>query len=115
MARIYPVKEGKVQTFLESQIATGESSIVSVANCILKFAKLTKIETKINMYLFPNKLATYSLQRFLVLCSVLNADVYRNIMLQKYTFVNAHWQENPGCAANLFSKCPRASRRFVYG
>ena len=77
MARIYPGKEGKVQTFLESQIATGESSIVSVANCILKFAKLTKIETKINMYLFPNKLATYSLQRFLVLCSVLNADVYR--------------------------------------
>ena len=78
MARIFSVKETKVQLFLENQIATGESSVVSAANHILSFSKLSKIETKINMYLFPDKGTGYSLSRFLVLCSVLNSDIYRS-------------------------------------
>jgi hypothetical protein len=74
MARLLPFKEDKVRTFLEKQISTGDSQIVSMANHILKFSSAKTFEGKVHMYLFPeHKAKNYSLQKFLVLCSVLNS------------------------------------------
>jgi hypothetical protein len=74
MARLLPFKEDKVRTFLEKQISTGETQIVSIANHILTFSILSKAESKVNMYLFPKTLSkNYPLHKYLVLCSVLNA------------------------------------------
>ena len=79
MSRLLLYKEERVITFLNKQIATAEPNIVSVATSILNFRNIKNIETKVNMYLFPkNGYKTLPLNKFLVLCSFLNADVYRN-------------------------------------
>ena len=90
MARLLPFKEDKVRIFLEKQISTGETQVVSLANHILKFAALENIESKVNMYLFPkNRPKNYPLQKYLVLCSVINSKKCRDkkdlrINIKKY-------------------------------
>jgi len=78
MSRLFIAKESRVKTFLEKQIATAEPQVVSIANNLLNLKSITQIESKVNMYLFPEKkYHTYPLQKFLVLCSFLNSDTYR--------------------------------------
>jgi hypothetical protein len=78
MARLLPFKEDKVRLFLEKQISTGETQIVSIANHILTFSILDRVESKVNMYLFPKNAAkNYPLSKYLVLCSVLNSPKCR--------------------------------------
>lgn len=78
MGRLFLYKEDRVRTFLETQISTAEQQVVSTANNLINLKKLTSIEGKVKMYLFPqNKYKTYPLQKFLVLCSFLNSEAYR--------------------------------------
>jgi hypothetical protein len=85
MARLVPYKEEKVKAFLQRQISTGEPQVVSIANQILSFSSVRNVESKINMYLFPaKKPVNYPMQKFLVLCSILNSDTARkDIKLRK--------------------------------
>jgi hypothetical protein len=79
IARLLPYKEDKVKAFLNKQIATAEPNVVSVANTILNFAKIKVIESKVKMYLFPqNGHKILPLNKFLVLCSFLNSNTYKN-------------------------------------
>lgn len=78
MGRLFLYKEDRVRTFLETQISTAEQQVVSTANNLINLKKLTSIEGKVKLYLFPqNKYKTYPLQKFLVLCSFLNSETYR--------------------------------------
>lgn len=81
LSRLLPYKEDKVKKILQHQIATSESQVVSVANSLLLFQSLDKVESKVKMYLFPqsdSQMKIYPLSKFLVLCSFLNSDVYKN-------------------------------------
>ena len=81
MSRLLNYKEDKVTTFLRRQISTSESQVVSVATSILEWKQTKSIEGKVNLYLFsdsPYQQETYPLQKFLVLCTFLNSDTYRN-------------------------------------
>ena len=89
MSRILSYNRSEAINFLDKQIATSEPQVVSVANTILKFMSLENLESKVRMYLFPKNYKTYPLQKFLVLCSILNSEKirkdYRIIeQLQKY-------------------------------
>lgn len=78
MGRLLNYRKDEITRFLQTQIATSEPQVVSVANSILTFSTLEKIEQKVNMYLFPQKKYNiYPYQKFLVLCSFLNSEVYR--------------------------------------
>lgn len=78
MGRLFLYKEDRVRAFLETQISTAEQQVVSTANNLINLKKLTFIEGKVKLYLFPeNKYKTYPLQKFLVLCSFLNSEAYR--------------------------------------
>lgn len=78
MGRLLNYRRERITKFLNSQIATAESQVVSVANSILSFSDLDFVEGKVKMYLFPNnKNKTYPLQKFVVLCSFLNSEKYR--------------------------------------
>lgn len=77
MSRLLNYRKEEITKFLQSQIATSEPQVVSVANSILEFSKINTVEQKVKMYLFPqNKYRTYPYQKFLVLCSFLNSEVY---------------------------------------
>lgn len=79
MARLLLYKEDSVRKMLSLQIATSEPQVVSVATTILSFKNNVTIEGKVKMYLFPkSKPRIYPLQKFLVLCSFLNSEIYRN-------------------------------------
>lgn len=78
LSRLYLENEEEVKKILEDQIQSGLSDSISIANQILSFAKLEKFNNKLNFYLFPNKLNNYTIDRFLVLCSVLNSYNIRN-------------------------------------
>lgn len=79
MGRLFLYKEDKVRKFLDNQISTAEQQVVSTANNLINLKKLNAIEGKVKLYLFPeNKYKTYPLQKFLVLCSFLNSETYRN-------------------------------------
>lgn len=79
MARLLNFNEYKVRKFLDNQISTAEQQVVSSANNILNISHIDKIEGKVKMYLFPkNKYKTYPLSKFLVLCTFLNSEIYRN-------------------------------------
>ncbi|HEY0744605.1 MAG TPA: RNA-directed DNA polymerase [Chryseosolibacter sp.] len=67
-----------VKEELFSQISSGITSTVTLANQIFKFSKLQHLDGKLNMYLFPKKAQRpYPLNKFLVLCSVLNSNDIR--------------------------------------
>ena len=78
MGRVLNYRKERITKFLQSQIATSEPQVVSVANSILSFSELTVIEQKVKMYLFPQtKYKIYPYQKFLVLCSFLNSETFR--------------------------------------
>ena len=78
MARLLNYRKDEITKFLQTQIATSEPQVVSVANSILIFSNLTIIEQKVKMYLFSqSKYRIYPYQKFIVLCSFLNSEIYR--------------------------------------
>lgn len=79
MSRLFLYKEDQIKKFLDNQISTAEQQVVSIANNLINLKKLNSIEGKVKLYLFPEKkYKTYPLQKFLVLCSFLNNEAYRN-------------------------------------
>lgn len=77
MARVYKSDTKKVEVLLKDQSKSNDISTVSIANHLLDFIEMTQLDFGVNGYLFPKKLNFYSLERFLVLCSVLNSDAVR--------------------------------------
>ncbi|HMO16433.1 MAG TPA: RNA-directed DNA polymerase [Pirellulaceae bacterium] len=78
LARTYSAAPEQVQRLLESQIAAGNPSSISIANQIVSFQRLTMIDNKLRFYLFPDEPPhTYPLPKFLVLCSILNSRAIR--------------------------------------
>lgn len=68
----------KVKELLNSQISSGITNTVTLANQILHFSKLGNTNKLLNPYLFPKKKPkVYPLSKFLVLCSVLNSENVR--------------------------------------
>ena len=70
----------KVKEILHNQISSGISNTVTLANQILQFSKLDKLDKLLNPYVFPqNVQRPYPLPKFLVLCSLLNSrDIGKN-------------------------------------
>ena len=79
LGRLYLSDRTKIENLIANQISTAEPHVVSLASSIDQAKDKTVEETRINMYLFPdNKQKVYPLSKFLILCSYLNSDVYRN-------------------------------------
>jgi hypothetical protein len=77
MGRLLNYRKDEITRFLQTQIATSEPQVVSVANSILTFSSLQSIEQKVKMYLFPQKKYNiYPYQKFIVLCSFLNSETF---------------------------------------
>lgn len=78
LARLMAKGSPKVKTVLRTQVASGVSGTVSVANQLDQFSEALTLESRLDMYLFPKKKQrTYPLPKFLVLCSVLNSKLIR--------------------------------------
>ena len=78
MARLLVTNNEDVEKLLYTQISSGITNTVSLANQIQVFSKKDKIDGKLRLYLFPtNVQRPYPLQKFLVLCSVLNSEAIR--------------------------------------
>lgn len=77
MSRLLFNNSKEIEDLLYSQISSGVTNTVTLANQVLAFSKLDKTNSKMNFYLFPEKQNFYSLQKFLVLCSVLNSPKIR--------------------------------------
>ena len=92
LARTHSAAPEQVQRMLESQIAAGNPSTISIANQIVSFQRLAKLDKKLKYYLFPDKPPqTYPLNKFLVLCSILNSESIReseDVKLQIRKVVN---------------------------
>lgn len=79
LSRLLHYNNKVVKDMLYSQISSGVPNTVTLANQILLFSKIEKLETKMMMYLFPtNSQTLYPMGKFLVLCSVLNSESIRN-------------------------------------
>lgn len=79
MSRLLSFQNKQIDELLRQQISSGVVSTVSLANQIQFFSELDKLDNKLNFYLFPrNKQRPYPLQKFLVLCSVLNSEAIRS-------------------------------------
>lgn len=79
LSRLLITNNKIVEDLLQSQITSGIPSTVTLANQVLLFSKLEKLDNKLSFYLFPkNKQRSYPLSKFLVLCSVLNSEKIRN-------------------------------------
>lgn len=78
LSRVFSANPVRVSELLMTQISSGVSNTVSVASQIVQFSTLERIDTKMDMYLFPKHVQSpYPLPKFLVLCSVLNAPLVR--------------------------------------
>jgi hypothetical protein len=78
MARLLITNSNEVDDLLKLQVSSGVASTVSLANQIQNFSVLAKLDTKLSFYLFPkSQQRPYPLQKFLVLCSVLNSQMVR--------------------------------------
>ena len=78
LSRLYLYDKEKVNNLLNQQISSGVIDTISVANMILSFLNLDKLDSKLSSYLFPPQMKRdYSLSRYLVLCSVLNSEQIR--------------------------------------
>jgi hypothetical protein len=78
IARLLKSHEKNIEGLLKLQISSGIPSTVSLENQIQSFTNLEKIDKKLAYYLFPkNQQRPYPLQKFLVLCSVLNSEKIR--------------------------------------
>lgn len=79
LSRLLTLKSPIPNEMLTNQALSGVQGTVSAANQIIQFAKLTTLESKVRLYLFPtHKSCTYPLGKFLVLCSLLNSEALRN-------------------------------------
>jgi hypothetical protein len=73
-ARLLKHDETKIKKWLAIQVASGVPSVVTLANQILKFEKIKKVEFGVQSYLFHKPLKhPYPFHKFLVLCSLLNS------------------------------------------
>ena len=78
LSRLLLMESEAPRALLSEQIASGAMGTVSVANQIAFFAISEKLESKMDMYLFPTKKQRpYPLGKFLVLCSALNSEKVR--------------------------------------
>jgi hypothetical protein len=78
LSRLMVTNNVAVIKLLNSQIASGVTNTVTLANQIYLFRNLQSLDQKLTFYLFPkNMTKQYSLSRFLVLCSVLNSETIR--------------------------------------
>jgi len=78
LSRLLITNSSKVKEMLYNQISSGITNTVTLANQILHFSGLARLDSKLNFYLFPQKKQTpYPLAKFLVLCSVLNSEKIR--------------------------------------
>jgi hypothetical protein len=77
LSRLYLYDKERVRKLLNEQLQTGIMDVVSLSNQIEMFTGIENLDTKLKFYIFPNKLKHYSLERFLVLCSVLNSEEIR--------------------------------------
>lgn len=79
LARVYIHDPEKVTKILESLIASGDTSTVSLALQIMLFSKVDVLSPRLSLYLFPkSKQRIYPHPKFLVLCSVLNSSLIAN-------------------------------------
>ncbi len=86
LGRLIVMDNAEPKQMLAHQALSGIQGTVSVANQISLLAKLSKLETKVRLYLFPtHPQRVYPHGKFLVLCSVLNSKKMREDKnLQKY-------------------------------
>ncbi|SET70938.1 hypothetical protein SAMN05216326_1812 [Nitrosomonas marina] len=78
MSRLLVTNSNEVDALLYTQISSGVTNTVSLANQIQLFSQLDKLDGKLCFYLFPKNLQRpYPLPKFLVLCSVLNSEKIR--------------------------------------
>ena len=81
-ARIYHLKDNNkmnIAKLFNAQFLSGNINVVTLASQIKINSQLDSIDNKFTSYLFNKNLKKpYSLQRFLVLCSVLNSEKIRN-------------------------------------
>jgi len=78
MSRLLVTNSKDVDALLYTQISSGVTNTVSLANQIQLFSQLDKLDGKLCFYLFPkNPQRPYPLPKFLVLCSVLNSEKIR--------------------------------------
>jgi len=78
LAKLYHThRKEEVKSLLNTQISSGIVNVVSVATQIAAFAQLKQLDKKLSPYLFYNH-DNYPLNKFLVLCSVLNSDDIRD-------------------------------------
>jgi len=85
LSRLLSMDNPAPRSLLVQQISSGAMGTVSVANQISLFEQIDKLESKMNMYLFPSKKQhPYPLGKFLVMCSALNSEKIRsNKMIRK--------------------------------
>lgn len=78
LSRLLITNSSAVIKLLNSQISSGVTNTVTLANQIYLFANAHSLDNKLSYYLFPEKMTkSYSLPRFLVLCSLLNSEKIR--------------------------------------
>jgi len=78
ISRLIIFDQNESNKLLFSQISSGNLNTVSLANQIIQFSEIKKINKRISLYLFPEKKPlTYPLPKFLVLCSILNSEKTR--------------------------------------
>lgn len=78
MGRLLITNSKDIEKLLYTQVSSGITNTVSLANQIQIFSQKKKLDGKLRFYLFPTKVQRpYPLQKFLVLCSVLNSELIR--------------------------------------
>jgi hypothetical protein len=78
MGRLMITNSKEVDSLLYTQVSSGITNTVALANQILHFSKIEKLDEKLRFYLFPQKpQRPYPLPKFLVLCSILNSEKVR--------------------------------------
>jgi hypothetical protein len=77
LPRLFIYDKPKVLELLNTQISSGVMSTISLASQIEYFSKVESTDKKLNSYLFLPK-QRFNLQKFLVLCAILNSDKIRS-------------------------------------
>ncbi|EMJ48391.1 RNA-directed DNA polymerase [Leptospira santarosai] len=84
LSKLLTVKEIEAKKILEVQISSGLQDTVSIATSIQTFSRMEKLESKVQMYFFPeNKPKIYPFNKFIVLCAFLNSYSIRNNQIVK--------------------------------
>ena len=78
MGRLMITASQEIESLLYTQISSGVTNTVSLANQIQRFSDIDNLDGKLRFYLFPkNPQRPYPLPKFMVLCSVLNSEKIR--------------------------------------